>query len=106
MCRRITEHPLLTFRKGRKVSFVYDGKKLFGHAGEPIAAALLANGIKVLSYSVNYHRPRGFFCANGKCSSCLMKVNGKPNIRVCEEPLAEDAIVETQKGRGDIGDGS
>lgn len=104
MTMRITDHPLLTFEKGRGVSFSFDGREMFGYEGEPIAAALLANGVKVLSYSIIHHRPRGFFCANGKCSSCLMRVNGKPNVRVCEEPLSEGARVETQRGKGDIGE--
>lgn len=99
---RIENHPILEFKKGRKVKFTFDGRELEGYEGEPIAAALHAAGIKVLRRSVKLNRPRGFFCAIGKCSSCLMKVNGKVNVMVCITPLKEGTIVETQRGRGKL----
>jgi predicted molibdopterin-dependent oxidoreductase YjgC len=98
---RIKDHPILTFRKGRRVKFSLDGRELEGHAGEPIAAALHASGVKILRRSLRYGRPRGFFCAVGKCASCLMKVDGVPNTRVCVTRLDEGMKVETQEGKGD-----
>jgi predicted molibdopterin-dependent oxidoreductase YjgC len=100
MNMRIADHPLLTFKKGREVLFTFNGRRMFGFEGEPIAVALLGSGVKVLGHSIAHHRPRGFFCANGKCSSCLMRVNGKPNVRVCEERLTEGARIETQNLKG------
>lgn len=99
---RIKEHPILKFNQKEKIKFTLDGKALEGYKGEPIAAALVAAGIKVLSRSIKYHRPRGFFCAIGKCSACLMKVNSIPNIRTCVTKLEEGMKVETQKGKGDF----
>ncbi|MCK9217562.1 MAG: (2Fe-2S)-binding protein [Firmicutes bacterium] len=99
---RIESHPILTFEKGKIVKFTYNGKEMEGYEGEPIAAALHAQGIKVLGYTHHRNRPRGFYCAIGNCSSCLMVVNGKPNVRTCVEKLTEGAVVETQKGRGEL----
>lgn len=99
---RIKEHPILDFKAGKRVKFYLNGKEMEGYEGEPIASALVAAGIKVLSRSFKYHRPRGFFCAIGKCSSCLMKVNGIPNVRTCVTRLEEGMKVETQKGKGDF----
>jgi len=99
---RITEHPILEFEKGRKVKFYFEGRELEGYEGEPIAAALHAAGIRTLRESIKLHRPRGFFCAIGNCSSCLMKVNGISNVRVCVEKLAEGDRVEQQQGKGDL----
>ncbi|MEA2021458.1 MAG: (2Fe-2S)-binding protein [Candidatus Caldatribacteriota bacterium] len=99
---RIKEHPILEFAKKRKVKFTLDGNEMEGNMGEPIAAALVAAGVEVLSRSIKYHRPRGFFCAIGKCSSCLMKVNGIPNVRTCVTELEEGMRIETQKGKGDF----
>nr|WP_245641303.1 (2Fe-2S)-binding protein [Thermovenabulum gondwanense] len=99
---RIEKHPILTFERGREVEFTFNGKKMKGYEGEPIAAALHANGVRVLSHSKKLHRPRGFYCAIGNCSSCLMTVNGEPNVRVCVEKLREGMVVETQEGRGDL----
>ena len=100
---RITDHPILEFQKGRKVAFTYDGNRVEGFEGEPIAAALHAAGIRVLSHSLKHNRPRGFWCAIGNCSSCNMRVNGVPNVRTCVEPLQDGMVVETQQGRGEIG---
>ncbi len=99
---RITDHPILSFARGREVRFMFDGRQLSGYEGEPIAAALHAAGVRVLSRSEHLNRPRGFFCAIGTCSSCIMKVNGQPNVRVCIEKLREDMVVETQYGRGGL----
>ena len=100
---RILDHPILDFSKGRKVSFWFEDRELEGYEGEPIAAALHAAGVRVLSESPVRHRPRGFFCAIGNCSSCLMTVDGRPNVRVCVEALHEGMRVERQRGgRGDL----
>ncbi|NLW16709.1 MAG: (2Fe-2S)-binding protein [Firmicutes bacterium] len=97
---RIRKHPILEFKKGPRVTFTYDGQQLEGYEGEPIAAALHAAGIKTLSHSHGQGRPRGFFCAIGACSSCLMTVDGVPNVRVCVEKLRAGMRVETQQGKG------
>ncbi len=99
---RITEHPILTFEAKKKVDFVFQGQTLEGYEGEPIAAALHANGVLVLGHSHNLNRPRGFYCAIGNCSSCLMTVNGEPNVRTCTELLKEGMNVEIQKGKGEL----
>ena len=98
--RRITEHPVLEFEEKPVVSFTFDGQRLLGREDDTIASALHANGIMVLSHSRRHHRPRGFFCAIGKCSSCLMTVNGKPNVRICVEPLVEGMEVKRQPAAG------
>ncbi|MGQ9678300.1 MAG: (2Fe-2S)-binding protein [bacterium] len=99
---RITKHPVLSFNRGPEVTFYFEGKEMKGFAGETIAAALIANGVKVFRYTERHKRARGFFCAVGKCSSCLMIVDGKPNTMVCMEPLREGVKVERQRGRGKI----
>lgn len=99
---RIMDHPVLSFKRGRLVKFTFDGKEYEGYEGETIAAALHAAGVRVLGHSHKLGRPRGFYCAIGNCSSCLMVVNGEPNVRVCVEKLQEGMTVETQKGKGDL----
>jgi len=92
---RIYNHPILDFEKKREISFLYNGHKIKAFEGETIASALHAAGIKVLSHSIKLNRPRGFFCGIGKCSSCLMRVNGVPNIRTCITPVEEGMVVES-----------
>lgn len=99
---RIINHPILQFPKKEKVQFTFNNQPLEGYAGEPIAAALYAAGINILGHSHKLHRPRGLFCAIGNCSSCLMTVDGIPNVRICVEPLRQGVKVETQIGRGKL----
>lgn len=96
----IQEHPILEFQHGRRIPFLFDGKTLEGFEGEPIAAALHANGVRVLRVTPIRKEPRGFFCAIGNCSSCFMVVDGVPNVRTCITPLREGMVVETQTGKG------
>lgn len=96
----LKEHPILDFKRGKKVKFYFEGKELEGYEGLPIAAALHAAGVKVLSFSERYNRPRGFFCAVGKCSSCLMEVDDRPNVMVCMELLKSGMKVRRQQGHG------
>jgi predicted molibdopterin-dependent oxidoreductase YjgC len=95
----IESHPILEFKHGKKVRFYFEDEELEGYENEPIAAALHAAGVRVLSYSEKHKRPRGFFCAVGKCSSCLMEVDGRPNVMVCMEPLRAGTKVRRQKSR-------
>lgn len=97
---RLNQHPILDFPTGREVRFTFDGREMMGIEGEPIAAALHAAGVKVLRHSPRLGRARGFFCAIGNCSSCLMTVDGVPNVRVCTEPLKDGMVVQTQQGHG------
>ncbi len=50
-------------RDAAPVEFVFDGRRLTGHEGDTVASALLANGVRVVSRSFKFHRPRGVFSA-------------------------------------------
>jgi predicted molibdopterin-dependent oxidoreductase YjgC len=98
---RILEHPVLgTFEKGKKVQFTFDGRTLEGFEGEPIAVALRSNGVVVHRYTTKRNEPRGVFCAIGRCTDCIMVVEGRPNVRTCVTPLRGGMVVETQIGKG------
>jgi len=94
---RVCRHPILTFPEGKRILFSFEGKEFEGREREPIAAALLAAGVRVFSRSPKYHRPRGFFCAAGKCTSCLMEVNGVSNVRICVTSLDGGMKIRTQR---------
>jgi hypothetical protein len=103
---RIESHPILGDAPERSVvEFTFDGSVITGLAGEPIAAALKAAGVMVHRYTKKSHSPRGIFCAIGRCTDCVMIVDGRPNIRTCVEPLKEGMTVETQYGNGSRGNG-
>ena len=92
---RIENHPILgETPKRKKVTFSYDGKLLEGYEGEPIATALKAAGVMAHRYTAKTHEPRGVFCAIGRCTDCVMIVDGKPNIRTCITPLEAGMVKE------------
>lgn len=98
---RIAAHPILgTFEKGERVEFTFDGKPLTGFEGEPIAAALRAAGILIHRHTRKTGEPRGIFCAIGRCTDCVMVVDGAPNVRTCITPLKAGMRVQTQYGVG------
>jgi predicted molibdopterin-dependent oxidoreductase YjgC len=96
---RIERHPIIDgFEKGESVSFFFDGRTVRGNEGEPIAVALRALDIQIHRYTVKRHEPRGIFCAIGRCTDCVMVVDGVPNVRTCTTPLVAGMRVETQDG--------
>ncbi len=99
---RIKEHPVLDFDRGKEIYFEFEGKKIKAYERETIASALYANGIHQFTESKKMHRPRGFFCAIGKCSSCIMKVNGIPHVRTCITPVEEGMKVERHSAQPEI----
>jgi len=97
---RITEHPVLTFERGEKITFFYNDQEVEAYPHETIAAALHVAGIRKLGVSPELHRPRGLFCAIGNCSSCSMTVDGEPNVRICVIKVKPGMRVEEQQGKG------
>ena len=96
---RISEHPILGIPEQKKeVEFTYDGNVMIGLEGEPVAAALKAAGVTIHRYTSRHHSPRGIFCAIGRCTDCVMVVDGMPNVRTCVTPLAAGMDVRTQYG--------
>ncbi|MEA4973059.1 hypothetical protein SDC9_143099 [bioreactor metagenome] len=97
---RVEVHPILgEFNTEKKlVKFRYNDTELEGYEGEPIASALLAAGIKIHRYSLKEKKARGIFCAIGRCTDCVMVVDGNINVRTCVTPLKEGMVVQTQYG--------
>lgn len=79
-----------------KVTIRFEGRQLACRPGTSIAAALWENGIRHLSHSHKYGLPRGLTCARSHCTACLMRVDGVPNVRTCETPVAEGMVVQKQ----------
>lgn len=96
--KRIYEHPVLKFDRGRPVIINFNGKPVKAFETETVAAALYASGVMKFGYSAERHRPRGSFCMTGKCSQCLMRVNGYPHVRTCIALVEDGVIVECEEG--------
>ena len=101
---RIIDHPILgPIKTVEDVSIYVDGEKMTVHKGEMIAAALIANGKEIFRYTNDRNEPRGLYCGIGRCTDCVMIVNGVPNVRTCVTPVEEGMVIETQHGIGHWG---
>jgi len=96
MKKRLRNLPTLRINPEVKIPFTYNGKRYHGLAGDTIATALYANGVRIFSRSLKYHRPRGLYSLNGECSNCLMEVNGIPNVRAETTRLKVGMAVKPQ----------
>ena len=98
---RIEEHPILgQTAPTDAVTFYYNDEPIRARSGEMIAAALFGAGIHTFRYTPRRGEPRGVFCAIGRCTDCMMVVDGVPNTRTCITPVREGMRVETQHGLG------
>jgi sarcosine oxidase, subunit alpha len=94
---RIVRHPILSIPDHQEIEFIWRGTKLKAHAGETIASALIANGIRIFG---SHHRdgsPQGIFCANGQCAQCLVIANGRP-VKSCMELVTPGLNVDAATG--------
>ncbi|WP_274649248.1 (2Fe-2S)-binding protein [Paenibacillus humicola] len=92
---RIEDHPVLgPLRERRSIAFTFDGQDVSGYEGEPIAAALLACGIRTLRYHEETGTPRGIYCNIGHCFECRVTVNGVGGVRACLTPVQAEMNVE------------
>ena len=99
--QRIIEHPVLgPLPDVPMVKIIVDGEPMEAREGEMIAAALIATGKKYFRKTIKTHEPRGIYCGIGRCTDCVMTVNGIPNVRTCITPVEEGMVIETQMGYG------
>ena len=99
---RIEEHPILGHdNREEYVTFTFDGKEITAFKGEMIAAALMANGVHKFRHTERNNKPRGIYCGIGRCTDCVMIVDGIPNVRTCVTEVKNGMKVETQYGRGE-----
>ncbi len=83
---------------GASVKIHFEGRILDCRPDVTVAVALWENGVRVLSHSPKYGRPRGLGCARGHCTNCLMRIDGVPNVRACSTPVRDGMTVARQDG--------
>ncbi|MGL4791346.1 MAG: (2Fe-2S)-binding protein [Anaerotignaceae bacterium] len=103
---RVIKHPILDeLDTSKTVTIYYNGQPIEALEGEPIAAALINAGIKSFRKTAKKHEPRGIFCAIGRCTDCMMTVDGIPNTRTCVNTVKEGMQVQSQDGLGVVSKG-
>ena len=92
----------LLIDRDRPVSFTFEGKPYQGFAGDTIASALAANGLRMLSRSFKYHRPRGILTMAGQDANTLVQLDHEPNVLADRHPITEGLRVRGQNYRGSL----
>jgi sarcosine oxidase subunit alpha len=86
--------------RGRPLSFTFDGQRYDGYAGDTLASALLANGVRLVGRSFKYHRPRGIFTAGPEEPNALVSLRSgaraEPNTRATMIELYDGLEAESQ----------
>jgi sarcosine oxidase, subunit alpha len=76
--------------------FLFDGRTEEARTRATILGALARERVPTLQRSIRYHRPRAPFCGIGYCTGCLVRVNGRPNVRACRRSPEDGDRVETE----------
>lgn len=71
---------------GEPVSILIDGREASARAGESVASAMLALGVRAFRRSAVRGEPRGPFCMMGICQECLVEVDGR-RAQACMVPV-------------------
>ena len=86
------------------LSFRWNGRNLTGYAGDTLASALLANGIRLVGRSFKYHRPRGIFSSGSEEPNALVQLREgaaqEPNTRATMVELFDGLVATSQNHRG------
>jgi sarcosine oxidase subunit alpha len=98
--KRLEKLSTLRIDPAQMLHFDYKKKTLQGLNGDTIASALYANGIRIFSRSLKYHRPRGLYSLDGECSNTCMQVNGIPNVCAENTLLTDGMHVQAQNVAG------
>lgn len=84
------------------VSFRFNGKSYAGLAGDTLASALLANGVRTVSRSFKFHRPRGIYACGVEEPNALVQLGeGARTLPAARAPAIEltpDLVAHSVRG--------
>ena len=83
-----------TVRRSQAVSFRYNDRRYSGFAGDTLASALLANGVRIVARSFKFHRPRGVFSCGAEEPNGLLELHSGAHI----VPSARAPLIELTEG--------
>jgi heterotetrameric sarcosine oxidase alpha subunit len=84
----------------RPIAFTFDRRPLSGFAGDTLASALLANGVRLVGRSFKYHRPRGVLTAGSEEPNALVELRSgayrEPNTKATTVELFDGLEASSQ----------
>jgi methylglutamate dehydrogenase subunit C len=86
--------------RAQPLSFSFDGQTFGGFAGDTLASALVANGVKLVGRSFKYHRPRGILTSGSEEPNALVELRTgarrEPNTRATTAELYDGLVAASQ----------
>ncbi|MBA2768605.1 MAG: (2Fe-2S)-binding protein, partial [Sporichthyaceae bacterium] len=96
MSQRLGRQPGEVIDRRESFTFSWNGRAFPAYAGDTIASALAACGVRVFSRSFKYHRPRGLLTASYLDPGCLLQVGDEPNVRGAHRLVEADMDARSQ----------
>ena len=88
--------------RSRPLTFRFNGRTFQGYAGDTLASALLANGIRTVARSFKYHRRRGIMGIGAEEPNAIVQVGTGadtiPGLRATEVELYDGLAATTTRG--------
>lgn len=86
--------------RARRIEFRFDDRLFSGFAGDTLASALTAAGVRLLGRSFKYHRPRGLLSAGAEEPNALVELRAgarrEPNTRATQIELFDGLDASSQ----------
>src|SRR5688572_21518001 len=86
--------------RSKPLRFQFDGRSYEGYAGDTLASALLAGGVRLIGRSFKYHRPRGVLTAGSEEPNALVELRTgarrEPNTRATVAELFDGLVAHGQ----------
>jgi sarcosine oxidase subunit alpha len=93
--------------RANALHFRFDGRNLTGFAGDTLASALIASGVRLVGRSFKYHRPRGIFSAGSEEPNALVELREgarrEPNTRATTVELFDGLVAASQNRWPSVG---
>nr|MBA3302413.1 (2Fe-2S)-binding protein [Acidimicrobiia bacterium] len=93
---RLGPQPGEVIDRDRPFRFTWDGQPYPALAGDTIASALAAAGVRTFSRGFKYHRPRGILTASFHDPGCMVQVGDEPNVRAAHRRAEPGMVVTPQ----------
>jgi ferredoxin len=77
--------------------FAFEDRSFRARAGQSVAAALLASGVRTLRID-EAGLPKGVLCGIGYCFECRCVIDGEPDQRACMVEAKPGMRVRRQQG--------
>jgi len=88
--------------RSNALGFTFNGRPFTGFSGDTLAAALLANGVRTVSRSMKFHRPRGVYSCGLEEPNALVCIgegaHAIPSARATMVPLLDGLVARSQSG--------